>query len=304
MVTRLLADTMTRASLPLLRRGDELLDGLAAAVGDASRTVKFLRGRASFEPREDDIYVASYPRSGTTWTQVLVHLLVTGDRELGFRHIADVSPWWERSLAWRADAVDSLAAQPGPRVFKTHLPHRWLPPGGRYLYVWRNPEDVAVSYYHLYRRYLGFEGSFAAFFERFLDGTLQYRSWFRHVAGWEAQRGAPGVLLVPYDDMRGAPEAWLRRIADFLAVPLTGARSAEILELTDFARMKAEHDKFDHIGELCRQWGIREGDFLREGRVARGAGHISAPQRAALERVRARRPRWPTFEWRLGAFLH
>jgi hypothetical protein len=300
----LTTDAITRAALPILRRGDQVLDRVAAAVGDASRTVKFLRGRASFEPRADDVFVASYPRSGTTWTQVIVYLLVSGETEFRFAHLSEVSPWWERSLAWRSDAVDELRALPGPRVFKTHLPHGWLPPGARAVYVWRNPEDVAVSYYHLYRQYLRYQGSFADFFARFLRGDVQYGSWFRHMAGWEAQRESPRILFVPYDEMRGDCAAWVARIASFLELEVSAGRIAEIVRQTEFGHMKAAEDKFDHIGELWRQWGVKTGNFLREGRVTRGAGHISDDQRAALERAKVRPVRYPAIEWRLPAFLH
>ncbi len=295
---------LSRAALPLLRSGDKLLDRLADTVGDASRTVKFLRGRASFDARPDDVWVASYPRSGTTWTQVIAYLIVTGETEFHFRHLAEVSPWWERSLAHREDAVAELRAMATPRVLKTHLPYGWLPAGARYLYVWRNPEDVAVSYYHLYRRYLGYDGAFEDFFERFLRGDVQYKSWFRHVAGWRAHEGDPRVLFIPYDEMRAETPQWVRRIADFLGVTLSDARCDEIVKQTDFGSMKAAEDKFDFASELAMQRRIAEGAFLREGKVRRGEGYLSDEQRATLERERSRQVPLPAVEWRLPSFLH
>jgi hypothetical protein len=295
---------LSRAALPILRSGDRVLDRVADAVGDASRTVKFLRGRASFDPRPDDVYVASYPRSGTTWTQVIAYLLVSGASDFHFRHLAEVSPWWERALAHRTGAAAELRALPGPRVLKTHLPYGWLPPGARYLYVWRNPEDVAVSYYYLYRRYLRFDGSFGDFFDRFLRGDLQYKSWFRHVAGWEAHRNNPRVLFIPYDEMRAETGAWVRRIADFLDIDVTDARCEQIVQKTDFGAMKAAEDKFDYAHELLHELQVRGGAFLREGKVSRGQGHLSPDQRASLERARARHMPLPKVEWRLPAFLH
>jgi hypothetical protein len=297
-------DGMSRLTVPLLRGGERALDAASAAFGDATRTVRFLRGRATFDVRPDDLFVASYPRSGTTWTQVIAYLLTTGEGAFGFRHLAEVSPWWERSLAWRADAAAEFASLPGPRVFKTHLPYRWLPPGARYLYVRRNPEDVAVSYYHLYRRYLRFDGSFGDFFDRFLRGDLQYRSWFRHVAGWEAQQENPRVLFVSFEEMRRSPEEWIGRIAGFLGLAASPERIAEVTRQSDFSRMKAEEHKFDHIGELCLQWGIRDGSFLRAGGSGNSEGLVSAPERAALERARARASFLPSLEWRLPSFLH
>ncbi len=294
---------LSRAALPLLERGDQLLERAFEVVGDASRTVKFLRARAHFDARPDDVYVASYPRSGTTWTQLITYMLVSGATDFHFRHLADVSPWWERSLARRNDAVAEMRAMASPRVLKSHLPYRWLPRGARYLYVWREPEDVAVSYYHLYRRFLAFDGDFETFFDRFVRGDVQYKSWFRHVAGWRAREGDPRILFIPYEEMVADPRAWVRRIADFLDIEASDERCDEVARQSDFKAMKAAEEKFDFKSELLHELDIRDGSFLRQGRVTRGDA-LSADQRHTLERARSRRVPLADVEWRLPSFLH
>ena len=42
-----------------------------------------------------------------------------------------------------------LARLPSPRIFKTHLPRRWLPATGRFVGLVRDPADVALSYFRL-----------------------------------------------------------------------------------------------------------------------------------------------------------
>lgn len=303
-MTPRLRERITRASLPLLSGGERVLGRVEAWASDAARTARFLHGRAAFRLRPDDVFVASYPRSGTTWTLAIVYLILSGADALDFDHLSDVAPWWERSLAYRKDAPARMEALEGARVFKTHLPRGWLPEGARCLYAWRNPGDVAVSYFHLYRRYLGFTGSFDAFFERFLAGKVQYRSWFRHLAGWEREKDDPRVLFVSYDEMRRSPAEWVGRIAGFLGRPLSEARVARIVALTDFGPMKEAQAKFDHVGELLRQLGIQEGDFIREGKVGGAAEGLSPEQQRALEAASLEPRRFPSLEWRLPAFLH
>jgi hypothetical protein len=277
-------------------------DRASRELADAARIARFARGRLAFAARDDDVFIATYPRSGTTWMQCLLHLLSHG-RDLSFRHINQVVPWWERSLAHGgADAAD-FEAMPSPRVFKTHLPYRWLPARGRCVYIARDGRDVAVSYYHLYRSHLGYQGSFAAFYDRFLRGRVQYGSWFEHVAGWQARRGDPRVLLLRYEDMIDSIDDAVARTLTFLGWSVSERRTRDAIELTRFDNMKRHEDKFDHVGELLIQRGIVEHAFIREGQVNRGTRYLTPEQKERFARASrapvGRRQR----VWRLAAFL-
>jgi hypothetical protein len=293
-----------RAAARVLAGGDALLDRTVRSAGDASRTVKFLRGALAFVPRPDDVFIASYPRSGTTWTQLMVHLLVTGRRELAFEHISEVCPWWERSLALGTHSAEDFARLQSPRLFKTHLPYRWLPRGVRCIYLRRDPADVALSYYRLYGDYLRFSGSFDDFFACFLRGDLQYGSWFKHVEGWERHRDDPGVAVLDYEAMRADPTAAVRAIAAFLELPLSADRASQIVADSDIAVMKGNEPKFDHAGELHRSGGIRAGRFIGTGAVGRGRQELADHQRAALDAAHRQPILLPELEWRLPSFLH
>lgn len=282
---------------------DGVVSHVADRAADAARVIKFAKERARFIPRTDDLFVASYPRSGTTWTQFILYLL-TSDGDLGFHHLSEVSPWWERSFATGSATAEAFEALPSPRIFKTHLPYRWLPRAGRIVYLIRDGRDVAVSYYHLHRSHLRFDGSFEQFFERFLSGEVQYRSWFKHVAGWERQRDNPRVMFLHYEDMHRDLPGAIARLAAFAGITASRKRVAEIAARSSFEAMKAHEDKFDHIGELVRQRGIQPGAFLRRGQVGKGDTYLTEAQRQQFADLAARNVAHPDHEWRLAAFLH
>ncbi len=277
------------------------LDRAADRLADGARVARFLSERSRFRPRPDDIFVASYPRSGTTWTQFILYLLA-GNRFSDFRHLSAVSPWWERSFAYGTG--ERFAELPSPRIFKTHLPYRWLPSVGRFVYLQRDGRDVAVSYYHLYRSHLGYCGSFEQFFERFIAGRLQYGSWRRHVAGWEQQRENARVLLIRYEDLRGNTAAAIAAMANHLNIRATSSQIARVVEQSSFAVMKQHEDKFDHVGELVLQRGITEGRFLRKGTTREGDEMLTPAQREVFARWQRQPLSRPGVEWRLPAFLH
>ena len=58
-----------------------------------------------FQPRADDVLIATYPKCGTTWMQQIVHgLRTTGSME--FSEITQVTPWIEAAfdLDWDLEA--------------------------------------------------------------------------------------------------------------------------------------------------------------------------------------------------------
>lgn len=270
---------------------------------DVTRVARYLRGRVEFGVRPDDLFISSYPRSGTTWLQHIAHALRSGG-DVSFDHIGHVVPWFERSLALgrcRAAALESL---PSPRVFKSHLPRSWLPRGARYLYIERDGRDVAVSYYHFHRSHLGFTGSFEEFFECFLRGNLQYRSWFKHVAGWRSSASDPAQLTLRYESLRDDLAGALDRIATFWGVPLSDELRSRLLEVCGFAFMKEHQAKFDHAEAEPTRSGVQRGQFIRRGESGAFSELLSREQEAQFSK-RLRPPSLrAALELDLPAFLH
>jgi hypothetical protein len=178
----------------------------------------------TFATRDDDVFICSFVKSGTTWLQQIVNLLLSrgGDppkvcylsstksslpktEKLAWQSYAAQVPWLEAAatgttiLAEREAPGWSLAsinAAPGPRYFKTHANVADLPRGSstsvKVVYIARNPKDVAVSLFHHARNKPDFEfsGTFGDLFNCFVNGTAENGCWFNHVLEWwkESQR--------------------------------------------------------------------------------------------------------------------
>lgn len=235
---------------------------LRLEAGDLGRTLRFLRGRARFAARPDDVWIATYPRSGTTWTVFTAWLLTSG-RGYDFGHVSEVCPWYERHLSTGRRTAEDLAGLSGPRVFKTHLRPDLLPTVGRFIYVERGIEAVLPSYHRLYRDYLGDESDLATFARRMVDGELQYGRPADHVAAWRAVAGGLGVLWLRYEEMRADPVGATRAIADHLGVVVDDARLEAVVALASQDRMKAEEARFDHAGEIQDDRPLSTGRFIR-----------------------------------------
>lgn len=237
-----------------------------------------------YTPRADDIFIVTYPRSGTTWMQMIIHQL-SSDGDMDFVHISERVPFFERF--WLTGK--NIDALPSPRLFKTHLGYggpfwKAIPKGPcKYIYVARDGRDVATSYYHFYRTHLRFRGTFEQFFRLFMQGRVQYGSWFRHVAGWWEHRHDPNVLFLSYEELLSDTAGSLERIAKFCGFSLPPERMPELLERCSFAYMKKHESKFDHLTEVMWENGLVPESFLRRGRAGEGRDQFSPEQEAIFD---------------------
>ena len=102
----------------------------------------------TYRPREGDVVVATYPKSGTTWMQQIVALLVFQSTEP--RSLSDISPWIDRRAAPPAEAIFAeLETQPHRRFLKCHVPFDGFPIHDevRYIHVARDGRDACLSYH-------------------------------------------------------------------------------------------------------------------------------------------------------------
>jgi aryl sulfotransferase len=68
----------------------------------------------------DDVVVATYAKSGTTWTQQIVAQLLLGpDPDL---EVAEMSPWLDLRVPPKEVKLPMVEAQTHRRFLKTHLP--------------------------------------------------------------------------------------------------------------------------------------------------------------------------------------
>jgi peroxiredoxin len=242
----------------------------------------------TFVPRPDDIFVVTYPRSGTTWMQMVLYQLTTAGG-MDFAHITQVCPWFERSLK-DGTAYDAL---PAPRVFKSHLSYRRIPKGPcRYVYVARDGKDVAVSYYHFCTTHMGFKGSFDDFFELFLRGEVPFGSWFRHVRGWWRHRDDANVLFLRYEELTADLPGCLRRLAAFCGLEVAPGRWPGIRERCSFDFMKRHESQFDPLTAMLYERGFRPQSHLRRGQAGAWRQQLSPRQVRRFDRA---------FTQRLGA---
>ncbi|XP_061769100.1 sulfotransferase 4A1 isoform X1 [Nerophis ophidion] len=206
---------------------------------DGIRLPPFCRGKmeeiANFSIRGSDIWIITYPKSGTSLLQEVVYLVSQGadPNEIGFMNIDEQLP----VLEYPQPGLDIIKELMSPRLIKSHLPYRFLPSGihngeAKVIYMARNPKDLVVSYYQFHRslRTMSYRGTFQEFCQRFMNEKLGYGSWFEHVLEFWEHRMDSNVLFLKYEDMYKDLGALVEQLAWFLGVSCDKAQHEALVE--------------------------------------------------------------------------
>jgi Sulfotransferase domain len=267
------------------------------------------------------VWLASYPKSGNTWTRNFLHNLLRPQADSHDINAMQHLTAYENSRRWfdgliprplaecsaeeiaplRPRAQERLAAEaPGLVFVKTHnalvkefghpVINSAVTAGA--IYIVRHPLDVAVSFAH----HLATTTDNAI--EKMNTTGLQtpntertayevYGSWSEHVATW-TQRPHQGLHIMRYEDMLAKPEATFRQLCDFLLLAPTRAALLEAIEKSSFERLK-EQEKERGFFEKPAQ----AKDFFRVGRAGAWREHLTAEQvRVVMEINRAQAQRF------------
>ena len=247
---------------------------------------------SSLPLRPNDIFICSYPKSGTTWTQHIVLSLLMkakenkGMEKLDYSHVSSYAPFYEVDQHWKAGESDlnpSIRANHeklGRRVFNTHLRWDMLPKnmeGGarsdagsdkaRFIYIARSPMDVCLSFYcHLSNQNEGgYEGTFDSFFDEWMRGEIAFGSYIDHVLSFvPALKDAGGdreILLVTYEELVSDLSMVVSRIATFIEADVSKEDITELLPTFSFQQMKSDLDRFQPRSVTWKK-GFQ---FLRKG---------------------------------------
>lgn len=106
------------------------------------------KGWDDYQPRGDDIIVATYPKCGTTWTQRIVGMLVFQSSDPF--PVQDSSPWPDFRLPPPGVMLELAESQTHRRFLKSHVPYDALPiyKGVKIIHVARDGRDAAMSFYN------------------------------------------------------------------------------------------------------------------------------------------------------------
>ncbi|XP_076453294.1 sulfotransferase 1B1-like [Babylonia areolata] len=236
------------------------------------------------ELRDDDVILASFPRSGTFWHHQIVCMLLHNTTDY-------VGHFEEDHMDWAA--FDQLPRPDGPQIYGTHLRYRLLSQQAKekvkVIYCYRNPKDCWVSYYNLAngtKLMPAYEGTWAHFFDLMIDTGYWYGDWFDHVLEWEeAMNNHPDVIFPScYELVKKDPVGQIMKMDQFLGLNRGREMCEKIAKACQFPKMKAV--KETQFPELFGEKAWKKGsEYCRKGEIGDWKNWFTVAQSEQLDAV-------------------
>jgi Sulfotransferase domain len=204
-----------------------------------------------------DVFLASYPRSGSTWTRFVLYEILTGESS-GFDNVNRGIP--EIGIHWKAKPL-----LPGDgRLIKTHEQYR--KEYRRAIYLVRDMRDVIFSQYSREKELAILYDDFDSYLAKFLQGKISgFGAWQNHIQSWlGCPLGRTGDLLVlRFEDMRKDTGPVIRKMLDFLGVSVERETVEAAIANNSLERMRLKERQSTRL----HQSKAEEGRFVRKGAV-------------------------------------
>ncbi len=256
-----------------------------------------------FTFRADDIVIATYAKSGTTWLQQIVSQLIFKGQE-GLE-VADMSPWLDLRVPAKEVKLPAVEAMQHRRFIKTHLPVDALvfSPKAKYIYIGRDGRDVVWSMYNHHANANEFwyqalnetPGRVGPPIEKPVDSIVSYYhdwlekdgfpfwSFWENIKSWWEIRQLPNVLLLHYGKLKEDMAGEIQKIADFLDITIDPSQWEAILTHCSFDYMKQHASKSVPLGGAF--WDGGSQTFIHKGVNGRWKDILSQEDSERYERM-------------------
>ena len=243
---------------------------------------------SQFELRPDDVVVSTPPKSGTTWMQSIIAMLIFGKSKMDCA-IGEISPWLDCGFRDNDAIAVSLDAQTHRRCIKSYTPFDGITyrHDCTYMAVYRHPMDVHFSMRkHVENLKIDllkdrFPESISDAFQMFVEDEtpdggnddMTLDSIVYHYLSFRKFDHLPNVHLFHYTDMTRDLRAQISRAASILNYDHPSDVMNDIVDGAGFATMRSKAEQAAKPGGSATFKD--EAAFFDSGTSRKWEGHLS-----------------------------
>lgn len=257
-----------------------------------------LQPAAAAPPKSGIVWLASFVKSGNTWTRTFLHNLIALQAgETGEQNINEMGRFstWEIRKSYYTELLGFEPANDQRKEIASvrHKVHQRIADENEGLvfikthnalvmdrgystinfavtsgavYIVRNPLDVAISYAHHMGKDIDTAIELMSIENNETPGRDMsiyevFGSWSQHVWSWTRQ-AHPAIYVMRYEDMLAEPEKTFGGLADHLLLGASPEQVREAVDRSSFDKLKAQEEE-----KGFREKPKNAERFFREGRA-------------------------------------
>ncbi|KAJ8317803.1 hypothetical protein KUTeg_004645, partial [Tegillarca granosa] len=260
------------------------VDGYNLAVWlPATNQEEEFRTIPTWKARSDDVIICAYPKAGTHWLWEIISMLYNGKAN---------RIWENKEIAMMEFlSLKEYDDLPSPRILNTHLFFHQLPTDTltkkpKLVFIQRNPRNIAVSFYHHHKKIVmyNYDGKWENYFNRFLNGNIDFGSWFEYTLDWETtikEHPELPIHVMYFENLKQNGIEEIQRLADFLGVNANKKLITAIEEMCQFSTMKKDKDQMELL-EISRD---KKPLFYRKGEIGDWKNWFTVAQSEKFDEV-------------------
>ncbi|KAH3882341.1 hypothetical protein DPMN_006276 [Dreissena polymorpha] len=232
--------------------------------------MEIMNNLPEYKCREKDLFLFSYPKTGTNWLWEIITMITTGSPE-----VSDGNKAYGMIEVTPASIADKI---PDPRIINSHLLPKYLPKAistGKIkcVFIARNPKDTAVSFYNHTKGIKGYEynGKFENYLQMFMRGEVDYGGYPEYLRQWQRfmeEHSDVPIHVMYYEDLKEARKLSVlrnfveevRKLSAFMGYNMDELRLQQIQDRCEVNNMK--QGKLAKTDPVIRE---KMKDFFREG---------------------------------------
>ena len=237
----------------------------------------YLIGRSALTIKDDDLILAGFPKTGSTWIRYFLYCLLKQRME-GFGStiddMNDAMPEYAHPSFFHPWKFEEC-----PRIIKTHRHCLKNFRDHKAVLVVRDPRDIAVSFYHHVSgmKQDAFQGTVKDVIKH---PEMGMEAFFKHFESWNNHAG----LVLRYEDLKTDPVAEFGKLADYFGITNDTSRVESAVNESDFSAMTKAQEKSHRLKE-----GYKEGHkFVRSGKKAQWKDVFDTDDMAYFENLKKR----------------
>ncbi|KAL8613641.1 hypothetical protein ACOMHN_029733 [Nucella lapillus] len=212
--------------------------------------------------RDDDVILCSYPKTGCHWLWKMTRQLRVGTTNVEM----------VEKLKYMIERIpqDQLVTLPPQRTLNTQVLFHQLPQKVqdgkvKILFIYRNPKDVAVSFYKYHRKCHPYEyhGEFSDYLPGlFLAGKIDNAGYFSYIRDWEREmdsRHDLTVFVLSYEELQADTLNKAKELAKFLE---SSADDATIQDIVDKCSLVSMRERNWHSGDWKNWFTVAQSQMM------------------------------------------